>query len=289
LTETTAPTIQNPGSVTFPAAVTGAEAPKPAETPALPEKFKGKSAEEIAASYAELEANFTRTQQELAGLKKTPADTNTTPPKKEGAEATTTDPEKKPANGLEVPEDKAAAEVVAKAGLDVSASQTEFDTTGDVSEENRAKLAESLKATLGDDARAVIDQYIEGKKATLANYSNKVKTTAGSEEAYVELVTWAKTNLSKEEKVAFNNAVNSGDINAATLAVEGLKARAAKAGHSNPELVGGDRSQSIVGFKSTAEMISAMSEKDPATGKVKYASDPAYRKSVEARVAASNF
>ena len=47
--------------------------------------------------------------------------------------------------------------------------QTECDTTGDVSEENREKIAEGLKGVLGDGARGIIDEFIEGRKLTAEN------------------------------------------------------------------------------------------------------------------------
>lgn len=243
------------------------------ERPAwLPENFK--TVEDFTKSYADQRAELTRTQQELAKLK--PAGEQK--PEEKSAEKKSED---KPAE--QTPEQKAAAEAVAKSGLDVSTFQTEFNTTGDVSEASRAKIAEGLKAQFGEQAREVVDSFIEGQKARTSNYQAQVFTAAGGEEQYGQMVAWAKTSFNKAEIENFNAAVTKGDLNAARMAVDGLKARYETANGKQPALLGGGPAAAAQpGFASSYEMQTAI--KDP-----RYAKDPAYRKSVEQRIGKSNF
>lgn len=229
---------------------TAPAAPETTERPAwLPEKFK--TAEEFAKSYSELE-------------------------KKLGGSQTT---EKPAATTTEIPATTdAAREQVENAGLDFDAISDEFTTAGALSEATYEKLA---KAGIN---KTVADQYIAGQQALANQTRTEVFNVAGGEEAYVEMVTWAKTALTPEAINAYNNAMNSRDINSMKLAVDGLKARFAAENGTTPSLVGGSTSgASKAGdaFRSTAELTTAM--KDP-----RYATDPAYRADVAAKLGRSN-
>lgn len=292
-------------SVTFVATPeTGSDAPKTAEQTAadaaaaaratatqvdpnrpawLPQNFK--SIEEYVASNEEARKTLTQTQQELATLKKgeKPAE------KKEGEEAPV-DPlkinkeEAAAKEGEQSETDKAAAEAVAKAGLDVAPWQTEFNETRDVSEEGRAKIAEALKAQFGDNARALVDDFIEGQRMRLTNFENEVFNTVGGKEKFAEMAKWAGQNLSDAELAAYNKATESRDLATTQLAVTGLKAKFEAANGKQPELLDGDNSigDNAAGFASVFEMTQAMSDK-------RYAADPVYRKSVEQKAMRSKF
>lgn len=274
-------------SVTFQQAPTGAEAPaqdptkeinaqatNPAATGEgansdrpewLPENFT--TVEDFVKSAQDTRAELTRAQQELAKLRK--GDDKATA----GAE--------QPA---QTEAERAASEAVAKAGLDVSAWQQEFNETRDVSEKGRAEIAKALEAQFGENARRLVDDFIEGQKMRLANIEAQVHNVAGGKDQYNAMIAWAGSNLSEAEIEAYNRAMGSGDFNAMSLAVDGLKARYTKANGSAPKLISGDGSisDSNAGFTSTYEMTKAM--KDPRYGK-----DPAYTKSVERRAMLSNF
>ncbi len=182
------------------------------------------------------------------------------------------------------PEQEAAQQAVEKAGLDVSPWQQEFDTTGDVSEEGRTKIAESLKDLFGEQARAVVDQFINGQKASIAHQTSELYAAGGGEQGYREMVTWAKGSLTPEEARQFDAAVSSGDHNSALFAIKGLRSRFENVNGREPKLLGATQSPNAVapGFQSTAEMVTAM--RDP-----RYATDPAYRKEVEQKTMRSNF
>ena len=103
--------------------------------------------------------------------------------------------------------------------------QTEYDTTGDVSEENREKIAEGLKGVLGEGARGIIDEFIEGRKLTAENDTRMFMDTAGGEAAYKEMITWASTSMPKADIDVYNKATESGDRHAVMFAIEGLKSK----------------------------------------------------------------
>jgi uncharacterized protein with PIN domain len=278
-------------SVSFQQAPTGAEAPavdpskdinaqatNPTGTGAgtnpdrpqwLPENFS--TVEDFVKSSNDARAELTRTQQELAKLRK-PSDGAPDKP----AEGTT------PTAQTEA--ERAAGEAVTAAGLDVTSWQTEFNETRDVSEKGRAEIAKALEAQFGPNARTLVDDFIEGQKMRLQNVENQVHQVAGGKDQYAAMMQWAGANMSDQEVNAYNAAMGSGDFNAMSLAVDGLKARFVKAKGSAPNLISGDGSigDSNAGFGSTFEMTKAM--KDPRYGK-----DPAYTKSIEQRAMRSNF
>lgn len=222
----------------------------------LPEKFK--SAEEMAASYAALEAK-------LGAPKETPADPAVAP-----VVAPKTD--------LTVPDaDPAAAAVVAKAGLDMAALNAEFATEGKLSEASLAALAKT-----GID-QATVDSYIAGRQALQDKFSSEAMAeTPGGAEKYTDMVTWAKANMTEAEITAYNTAVTSGNLAQAKLAVAGLGARFSADVGSEPTLLGGaPGAGSGDVYESRAQLTAAM--KDP-----KYAADPAYRAAVQAKLGRSD-
>jgi hypothetical protein len=275
-------------SVTFQQAPTGAEAPatdptkdinaqatNPAATgdgtdPARPEWLPANftSVEDYVKSNNEARGELTRAQQELAKLRKSDSE--------------------QPGAGAEQPSqtsvERAANEAVTSAGLDVSSWQAEFNETRDVSEEGRAAIAKGLEAQFGKDARALVDDFIEGQKMRVTNVENQVHTQAGGAEAYSAMMKWAATNLTPAEIGAYNNAMGTGDFNSMSLAVDGLKSRFTKANGKAPTLLSGDSAIAAngAGFASTFEMTQAM--KDP-----RYRTDPVYRKGVEERAKKSNW
>ncbi|WP_251275208.1 capsid assembly protein, partial [Enterobacter hormaechei] len=88
------------------------------------------------------------------------------------------------------------------------------------------------------------------------------------------------TNLSAEQKRAFNEAVQSGDAGRAALAVQGL---VALRGGNGRLLNGKTAANADAGpkpFQSQAQVVEAMRD-------VRYHRDPAYRAEVSARLAVS--
>lgn len=276
--------------VVFTDEVSGAEKPSttpadntPAERPAwLPEHFS--DVDTFVKSATDTKAELTRVQQELAALKKAPAekpadapaDEAKDPPKPEG-EA------EKPEGDLDIPE--------APAAVDLTVYEKEYEETGDVAGERRDEIAKQLFPALDPAiARQYVDQYIEAAKvrdsatkAAAETQTASLYKAVGGQEAYMDMVKWASTNLSPAERDAFNKSVNSGDFAAQSLAVEGLKSKWQGAVGRIPGRVlsGTPGNPGVQPYESSAQMRADM--KNPL-----YKTDPAFREKVEKRVAISN-
>ena len=258
---------------------TTGEKPVVAPTPPVaPEQLPDTVPENIRKSYADQRAEITRLQQELATLKKPkeetpPADENTPPPEEKKPEETP------PPDGQE----EAAKKAADAAGVDLAPYQTEYNEKGDVSEENRSKLADQFKSVLGENARQIIDEFIEARKVVHANDTKLFMDAAGGSDQYKAMVTWAAASLTKEQVAAYNKQVESGDRHSVLFAVEGLRAKYESANGKPPQLVTGGTGGSTAtsAFRSSAEMREAM--RDP-----RYKKDPAYRDDVARRLAISN-
>jgi hypothetical protein len=128
----------------------------------------------------------------------------------------------------------------------------------------------------------LVEAYVAGQRALMENQVNQVKATVGGEENYNAMAEWAAENLDQSELDAFNEVVESGSINQAQMAVRGLYSQFASAGGKAPNLIQGNTSGSAVKpFNSAAQVTEAM--RDP-----RYKNDPAYRKTVEDRLAVTS-
>lgn len=151
----------------------------------------------------------------------------------------------------------------------------------------KGELDEESYKELGKEGfpREVVDAYINGLKApkvAAKEVVDSIKASVGGEEAFQQLVEWAKVNLSPEEIKAYNKAIDTSDPDIMRMAVERLRTKYETAYGKPPKLVAGKATNSSQeGFRSLAEIVSAM--KDP-----RYKSDPAYRADVEARIARSS-
>lgn len=235
------------------------ETPVVADPPefVMPEKFAGKTAEEIAKSYMELE--------KARGT--TPA--AVTPP-------AGTDPK------IAVPADvQAAVDVVAAAGLKYDDLSAQYTEKGELD----AKSYDALKAK--GIPKAMVDGFIAGQIAlgekTATATAAAAHTAAGDAKAYGEMVEWAaKGGLNKPAITAFNKAIDSNDPATITMAVQGVMAAKAKAGATEPvNLDPGSKGSGSSVYNSNAEVMKDMS--DP-----RYDKDPAFRARVEAKVGRSN-
>lgn len=211
----------------------------------LPEKFK--SPEELAKAYAELE-------------------------KKQSKPAEAPKAEVPPA---EANEQQVADELQSK-GLDLSEFSAEFSQKGELSPESYEKLEKA------GYPRNIVDQYVEGQKARAALYESEVKSVAGGDQQFSEMVDWAKSNLTPQEIAAYNKAIDSGDPAQAKLAVSGIYQRFSTARPQEPNLFKGNTSgPSSDVYESIAQMQKDMSSPD-------YKTDPAFRAKVQAKLGRSN-
>ena len=103
---------------------------------------------------------------------------------------------------------------------------------------------------------------------------NQIKNAAGGEQAYANIINWAKSNVPAEQINAFDEVVNSGSVQAINLAVAGLKAQYDNANGVEGRMVTGKPpTNSGDVFRSQQELVAAMN--DP-----RYDRDPAYRQDV---------
>lgn len=211
----------------------------------LPEKFK--SPEDLAKAYAELESKLGKP-----------------------AESKQADPNAQPST------DQVKDELATK-GLDLSEFSQEFNTKGELSAESYDKLEKA------GYPRNIVDQYIDGQKARAALYESEVKSVAGGDKSFSEMVEWAKANLNPTEISAYNAAIDSGDPNIAKLAVAGIYQKFSAARPAEPNLFKGATSAS--GSADVYESIAQM-QKDMASPE--YKTDPAFRAKVAQKLSRSN-
>lgn len=220
---------------------------------------KYKSIEELEKGYQELQKAFSSNKQQQQP---------TTPPTNEAD-----------ANPLTIPEAEAAeaGDVLEAKGLDISTFNNEFQEKGELSEDSYEQLA---KAGI---PKEMVDAYIEGQQLKADLLTTRVFDNAGGKEDYIKMVTWAKDNLPKTEVDAYNNVINSEDVNQIILAVRGLKATYEDKYGKAPQLITGEATSSSSGeaYTSKAQMKADMS--DP-----RYIKDSAFRAEVERKLLRSN-
>jgi len=153
--------------------------------------------------------------------------------------------------------------------------------------ENEGTITDDMYKSLEDAglSRSSIDAYLAGR-AVESGYTqvegndisdsqvNQIKTFAGGEEAYNNLVTWAGQNLDPEAIDAFDSIVTNGSIQAIELAVSGLKSQyEASNGYEGKMYSGKAAKGGTDVFRSQAELVAAM-------GDPRYDRDPAYRQDI---------
>nr|DAL99314.1 MAG TPA: capsid assembly protein [Caudoviricetes sp.] len=161
-------------------------------------------------------------------------------------------------------------------GVDFLGAIEEYQNNGELSQ----KTYEALEKA--GYPKEVIQGFVETRKAIDNKYAQDVMNHVGGEKDFRELQTWMKGNLSKAELDAYNEAVNSDNLNAVKLILDGIQAkRVAKQGTRKATLLGGVSKSAPKGFSGRDEMIKAMS--DP-----RYGIDRAYTISVERKMSLSN-
>lgn len=209
-------------------------------------------------------------------------DVEATPATEEGAQDTQENPEKEPKPVLPtLDESEPKAKEVEPGNADEDTAAPSMDAIMDeiaqlalkdeITDEDLAKFEEK-----GYDPN-MVSLAIKGVKAELQEASSKLYEAVGGQEQWTQIAEWANANLSPEEKTSFNKIMASGDINAAKLALLGLK-NYYEASNSEPTVLTGtsDATPGIKPFNSQREYVEAL--KDP-----RYKKDPAYRAEVDKR------
>ena len=225
---------------------------------------KFKSVEDLAASYKELEGKLGQVTEEDQPQTEEETETN----------ETEFNAEEFYGDGL--------ASVLEEVGIDPQEISNRFADTGEINEDDYAKLGEA------GFSKQVIDTYLDGLRGggTSEDIATAqiqgIKDSIGGDENYSKMVSWAIENLPADEVKEFNNLTETANATAIKFAVQGLYSQYNNAMGVEPSLVSGRASQSGTRpFQSAAEVEAAVS--DPRYGK-----DVAYTQSVYARYEGSN-
>ena len=157
------------------------------------------------------------------------------------------------------------------APFDMEALQKEYMETGGLKDASYKILEDA------GISKQYADTYIEGVKALGQQIGNQVKDSVGGAGDYQNMVEWAQANYTPEQIQAYDNAVNSGDVQLAMLTAKGLQADYQNSSGYEGQTVSGDTSLRMSDssdiFRSNAQVTEAM--KDP-----RYETDMAYRQDV---------
>ena len=179
----------------------------------------------------------------------------------------------------EQPEDK--PQLSEGASLITSASDEYYANGNKLSDETMAKFSamssqDLIKAYMEVQKTPEFQQQQQSAPAADITPAqvNQIKNAAGGEQAYANIVNWAKGSLPQDQLNAFNEVVNSGSVQAIQLAVSGLKSQYDNANGVEGKLVTGKAAPNNGDvFRSQQELVRAMN--DP-----RYDNDPAYRQDV---------
>lgn len=150
--------------------------------------------------------------------------------------------------------------------------RSEFEEFGQLTQETAAQLGEELTEQVEQFLQS---DYEEPTGIPLtAEETAQIQGIVGGPESYQQMVDWSAENLSEAEQDAYNQVMDSGNINAIYWAVKGLQSQFTDAVGSEGRLIRG-RAPSSRGesFRSMAELVRAQS--DP-----RYDNDPAYRNDI---------
>ena len=164
-------------------------------------------------------------------------------------------------------------------GVDFKALETEYVTKGQLSAESLATLEKA------GYPKSVVDHYISGMQATAVSFENEVYSLVGGREQFLTL----REHIAKGTPAqisAFDLAIDTGNITQIDMILKGVKADLESTrGTNNQQIIGGsagNQKGGTQGFTSKAEMVKAMSDK-------RYGRDKGYTKSIEAKMAVTNF
>ena len=158
----------------------------------------------------------------------------------------------------------------------ISKAQEQFAESGELTDKMFVELE---KAGIPSD---FVKAYIAGQEAISTGQALEVQETVGGRATYEAMTEWATENLNESDINAYDDIVTSGTIEQAKMAVQGMYARFISGGGKAPNLTQGSTSgDSVKPFGSAAQVTEAM--RDP-----RYKNDPAYRDSIEKRIAVSN-
>jgi len=152
----------------------------------------------------------------------------------------------------------------------------EFMEAGELSDETFNTLEQSGLP------RQLVESYIAGQQAIAETQTAQVYEVAGGQQEYQAMAEWATETLDEGSLDAFNQIVETGSVDQAKVAVQGMYSQYRAATGGAPPLAQGQTTgQAVAPFSSAAMVSQAMS--DP-----RYKIDPDYQASVHRRLAVSD-
>ena len=128
----------------------------------------------------------------------------------------------------------------------------------------------------------LVERFMEGQMSLQNNARVELENHAGGSKSLDIMREWARANYSGADLLAYNKAIDSGDMSTAKMALDGLKSKYVAANGDNANLIQGGKPTPEEGYRSQAEMTAAM--KDP-----RYDRDEAYRSDVQRKVESASF
>jgi len=152
----------------------------------------------------------------------------------------------------------------------------EFDANGKLSDETVEALSQLDSKDLIDTYQRLQSQYEDDSttyEPLTSDNVDAIQNAVGGQEAYNQMVGWAKENFTTEEIAAYDSALEQGDLNTINFGLQAMYYRYQDAVGYDGEMIQGKTAQAVDGFRSQQEVVRAM-------GDPRYDNDPAYRKDV---------
>lgn len=154
---------------------------------------------------------------------------------------------------------KEAQEVVDKAGLDWNTLKGEWEANGEFSKESYEAF-EKIGIS-----KEMVDDYVNTKRtanqAVAEQLTNTLANDVGGKENLKQTIEWAANNISKEEKEAYNKAIDSQDPMIIRMFLKDFNRRMIEVNGQEPNLIEGkDGSGSEGVFRSREEFRKAYTE-----------------------------
>ena len=138
----------------------------------------------------------------------------------------------------------------------------------------------------GELARLYLDERSAASQNTAPTIDEQgaadLRATVGGDNAYSNMINWARQNLNESETDMFNSVMNTGNPNSMFFAIQALNARYTNStGFEGQMITGKGTAQKVDAYQSQAEVVRAMSDD-------RYDTDPAYRAQVAQKLERSN-
>ena len=147
------------------------------------------------------------------------------------------------------------------------------------------ELSEELSKQISDMNGMDVFNAMKGQQPTGRDLSdselNSVYQAVGGEEQYANLISWAQQNFSEAEINAYDQVIETGNVQQINLALQALYYRYTDSVGQDGNLIQGKPAQAESTYRSQQELIQAMN--DP-----RYDNDPAYRQDVLDKLDRSN-